>query len=226
MLKELSIFVDESGDFGSYEYHNPYYIVTLILHDQSADITADVNQLNDKIRLARFKDSPVHTGPLIRKEDDYEYLPLLTRKRIFNVLYNFTRSVDITYCSIIIEKRQLNDELDLHVQITKHLSALLKKHLEKFIKYDQIIVYYDYGQMELTKILLSVFNSILSNVKFTKAVPMNYRLCQAADMLCSLELLTVKAERKMLTKSELAFFKSERDLYKSYLKAIHEKRLK
>ena len=26
-MKELSIFVDESGDFGAYDYHSPYYIM-------------------------------------------------------------------------------------------------------------------------------------------------------------------------------------------------------
>jgi len=38
ILKELSIFVDESGDFGSYEYHNPYYIVTLVLPCTAANV--------------------------------------------------------------------------------------------------------------------------------------------------------------------------------------------
>lgn len=30
----LSIFIDESGDIGEYEPHSPYYIMTLILHNQ------------------------------------------------------------------------------------------------------------------------------------------------------------------------------------------------
>ena len=25
-MKELSIFIDESGNFGTYDYHSPYYI--------------------------------------------------------------------------------------------------------------------------------------------------------------------------------------------------------
>ena len=32
-MKELSIFVDESGDFGEYDYHSPYYIILMVLHD-------------------------------------------------------------------------------------------------------------------------------------------------------------------------------------------------
>jgi hypothetical protein len=96
--------------------------------------------------------------------------------------------------------------------------------MDEFMQYERIVVYYDYGQMELTKILVSVFNTILNNVEYRKVIPANYKLFQAADMLCTLELLSIKAERRTLSKSELLFFSSERDLHKSYLKAIFRKR--
>lgn len=34
-MKELSVFVDESGEFGS---GSKYYLVTLLFHDQSVDV--------------------------------------------------------------------------------------------------------------------------------------------------------------------------------------------
>ena len=37
-LKELSIFIDESGDFGEYCFHSPYYIITMVFHNQAIDI--------------------------------------------------------------------------------------------------------------------------------------------------------------------------------------------
>ena len=37
-MKELSVFVDESGDFGEYDYHAPFYIISFILHNQEVDI--------------------------------------------------------------------------------------------------------------------------------------------------------------------------------------------
>ena len=37
-MKELSIFIDESGDFGEYNKISPYYIVTMVFHDQDKDI--------------------------------------------------------------------------------------------------------------------------------------------------------------------------------------------
>ena len=35
-MAELSVFIDESGDFGPYEPHAPYYIITLLFHDQES----------------------------------------------------------------------------------------------------------------------------------------------------------------------------------------------
>jgi len=223
-MKELSVFVDESGDFGAYEVHSPYYIVTLVFHDQDSDISDNITHLNEKIRISGFPDTPIHTAPLIRRENEYSNLTLHERKRIFNTLYNFTRTSDILHRSFVIEKRRLSDGIDLHIQITKQLSAFMRDKMETLLKFNRIVIYYDNGQMELTKILVSVFNAMLSNVEFRKVVPADYKLFQAADMLCTLELLSIKTERKMLSSSERLFFTSERDLYKSYLRAIHRKR--
>ena len=29
-MADLSIFIDESGDFGPYEHHAPYYLIALV----------------------------------------------------------------------------------------------------------------------------------------------------------------------------------------------------
>ena len=44
-MKELSIFIDESGDFGNYSHHSPLYLVTLVIHEQSHDISKEVESL-------------------------------------------------------------------------------------------------------------------------------------------------------------------------------------
>ena len=202
-MKELSVFVDESGDFGSYKPHSPFYIVALVFHDQTINIHKSINHLNDRIRYSGLPNYTIHAGPLIRREGDYLHLTLQERKRIFNFLYNFTRTADITYHTLVIDKKQFVERLDLNIQITKQLSAFLFSHLEAFSQYDRIVVYYDYGQMELTNILVSVFHTVIHNVEFKKIIPANYKLFQAADMLCTLELLALKAKRKILSNSEL-----------------------
>ena len=49
ITKELSIFVDESGDFGDYAEHSSYYIVSMVFHDQSVNIMAEINELETKL---------------------------------------------------------------------------------------------------------------------------------------------------------------------------------
>ena len=223
-MSVLSVFVDESGVYGSYEKHSPYYIVTLVLHDQAISISDSITTFSGKMAELGLSEAVIHSGRLIRREFEYRDMLLLERKRIFNVIYNFSRTVNIKFHTFMVEKKQVADDVDLTFRLTKQLSLFLRKHLEALVEYDRVVVYYDYGQNELTKLLISSFNTALTNVEVRKTKHSDYRLFQAADMFCTLELLSVKAERKQLTKSELAFFKSEKDLYKSYLRAVKVKR--
>ena len=224
MKKELSIFVDESGDFGAYSILSPYYIVALVLHDQSVNISPDVERLNTILNNSQLQNYPIHTGPLIRREKEYKYLSLLERKKIFNFINNFIRKTDISYYALIVEKKPLVEEINLIVQLTKQLSRFLNSQLSKFSAYDRIVVYYDYGQMQLAKILVSVFNAILNNVEFKKVNPADYKLCQAADMFCTMELLSMKIKRKSLSKSEISFFSTEKNLHKVYIATMQKKK--
>ncbi|MBQ9511878.1 MAG: DUF3800 domain-containing protein, partial [Lachnospiraceae bacterium] len=73
-MRELSIFVDESGDFGKYAKHSPYYVLTMVFHDQGVDITSQLRILNDALQKRGFENSAVHTEPLIRREPPYQNL--------------------------------------------------------------------------------------------------------------------------------------------------------
>jgi hypothetical protein len=180
--------------------------------------------LNTKIQQSELSGYTIHAGPLIRRENEYEHLYLIERKRIFNVIYNFARTTDITYQTLVVDKKHLVENVDLNIRLTKQLSAFLNKHLETFVSYDRIVVYYDYGQRELTNILVSVFCAVINNVEFKKISPANYKLLQAADMFCTMELLALKAKEKLLSKSELSFFTSAKNLRKAYLDALNKKR--
>ena len=81
-------------------------------------------------------------------------------------------------------------------------------------------------EIEVTKILSSVFNALLNNASFKKAFPSNYRLFQIADLLCTFELIRIKSENKSLSKHELFFFGKESDLRRNYIKKIFAKEYK
>ena len=69
-MNVLSIFVDESGDFGEYCVHSPYYIIAMVMHDQSKDISSEITKLNNELTNSGYKNHVIHTEPLIRREED------------------------------------------------------------------------------------------------------------------------------------------------------------
>lgn len=91
-------------------------------------------------------------------------------------------------------------------KLLRNLANTINSNSEFFNSFDEIVIYYDNGQVELTKIITTVFNVFYSNVEFRKVLPVDYKLFQVADLLCSSELLSLKAEAKAFSKSETEFF--------------------
>lgn len=81
--KKLSIFIDESGDFGLLKPHAPYYLVTMILHNQDIDISKNIKSLESHLHNLNFDYKAVHTGPIIRREEIYKTMLMEEIKRIF-----------------------------------------------------------------------------------------------------------------------------------------------
>lgn len=117
-MKELSIFIDESGDFGEYDHHSPYYIITMVFHDQREDIQPAVLKLNQELSYLNLNNLCIHTGPIM---------------------------------------------------------------------------------------------------------PSEYKLFQVSDLLCTIELVKLKLDNNMFSKSETAFFGNVRDLKKNYIKPLSKK---
>ena len=86
-MTELSIFVDESGDFGDYSKHSPYYVLSMVLHDQSIDISKQLNNLNNRLSNMKYDIHAIHTEPLIRSEENYFGISANYRRSILFELY-------------------------------------------------------------------------------------------------------------------------------------------
>ena len=91
-MKELSVFIDESGDFGEYDEQAPYYIITMVFHEQKTPITDAIQKLNQELSYMDLNDLCIHTGPIIRREEIYEFMSITERRRIFNKLVAFFSS--------------------------------------------------------------------------------------------------------------------------------------
>lgn len=228
-MRELSIFIDESGDFGPVQKHSPFYVLSLVLHDQSDDIASQLGKIHDALRARGFAvNHAIHTGPLVRREQDYRLLSLSDRRSLFRVLMDFVRSCSITHHSWVFAKKEVGDNDKLVGAMSRELGALIREHYAYFSDWDRIVIYYDNGQKEITNLVNSVFNAHLSNVEVRKVVPADYSLFQAADLCCTLALLRQKIATTGLSSSERDFFSTpkdsaERALKKGYFKTMDRK---
>jgi len=223
-MKELSIFVDESGDFGAFEQHAPYYIITMVFHNQSNDISPNISILNNALKQIGYGgEQAVHTEPLIRREPPYQYFQPNERRAIFSKLYYFTLNCDIKYKSFVFRKAEYENSFKLEARMARDLSRFIKENLEYFQSFERVILYYDNGQHELNRILNTVLATQLADYDVRKVIPNEYRLFQVADLICTLELLKAKIEHGKLSNSEERIFHSKRDLKKDFLKGICKK---
>lgn len=224
-MRELSIFCDESGDFGPYDAQAPYYILCFVMHDQSADISEGVSYLERAISSTGFdKETPVHCGPLIRRENEFKSYDMDIRRKLFDAIFRFYRHCDISFTSFIIEKKTYGGGSSLSARIDRLIGDFLEEHQGFFQSHDRVVIYYDKGQAEITRTLKETFTKYLNGVEFQVVDPKEYRLFQVADLLCTLELLGLKRKADSLTKWERGFFKNTKRLKNTYLRHIDEKR--
>lgn len=223
-MKELSIFVDESGDFGEYAKHAPYYIVTMVFHDQSVDISSNINVLDNALKQMGYGDGQaIHTEPLIRREKPYQYFQPNERRAIFSKLFYFALNCDIKYKSFIFKKSEFENIFKMEARMARDMSQFICENLDFFQSYEKVILYYDNGQHELNRILNTLLATQLTNYEVRKVLPNEYRLFQVADLICTLELLKAKMERGQLSNSEERMFHSKRDLKKDFIRGIKKK---
>lgn len=143
-MSELSIFVDESGDFGTYEPHTPFYLFTLIFYDQRSSIEAQIRHLEHGLADIGFDVKHCfHAGPIIRREEDYQNLSITERRKCLNRILTFAKNCDISYITFSVEKKHMSDSLGLTVVLSKQLSAFIRGEYAFFTQFDKIIVYYD-----------------------------------------------------------------------------------
>ena len=221
-MKETSIFVDESGDFGPFATHSPYYIVAFVVHNQSYDILPELTKLDKELSLLGYPNHCVHVGPIIRKEPPYHMENIATRRKILHKMYAFMRHSKITFHTISINKKETTSPEELSEKLSKKIDAWIRENYQDFLDCDIVKLYYDGGQRELATVLSTVFHALLPNFEFRRVKPDDYRLFQAADLVCSMRLLELKASAHTLSTSEQVFFGGEKNLLKKHIKPLKE----
>lgn len=238
--RTLSVMIDESGDFDAPieagETRDRWYIVSLVLHDQTDRGTFPDFDRSDEIIGALntasglSADEPVHTGNLIRRERPYKKTDIRNRIALFDALVSFTEqcaghAVHIETLVVDrarhVEEKRADGRFDVDAEGVKAamheaLSLFIERNRPFFSKFETIRIYYDNGQKALSRIIHLAFENAFPYA----AVPMpyphpdfapnvsqrRYRLLQVADMACTFTLLSRKVTDGGLSTSETIFF--------------------
>ena len=195
-MKQLSVFIDESGDFAFGKQASEYYLITLVFHDQEEHMDNHLKIVDERIHRIAPNISAIHTGPLIRQKDEYSELPLDDRRDLLYSFHHFVRKLPIRYITISIKKKECDHHDDLVSRLSRELNRFIVSNLDYFVSYDQVVVYYDNGQQEIKNILNAVFSINLTSVVF-----------------------------RVVAKTEKLFFYKPQELKKQFLKEIHKKRI-
>ena len=223
--KVLSCFIDEAGDFGEYDFHSPYYIVSVVLHEQSDNIQSTIDGLETYLTSLGYPHHALHTGPLIRRESIYENDLMEDRKKLFNLLFRFARKLPIRFFCADVKKSECKDADELETKLTKAITKEVNKHEDYFQSFDRIIIYYDSGQKPLKRMLNIIFSSKFTNVEVRKVSPVDYKLFQVADLICTLEHTYKKIELGLFSNTESEFFESPHKFKKDYWKKLDRQRM-
>ena len=229
-MKELSIFVDESGDFGEYSAHSPYYVIALVLHDQGINLSNAIKVLDSELKKLNVQDYCIHTEPLIRKEESYRNMDASERRTIFTKLFYFATKIDIKFMTFVYEKKNFKeslqkDSLKIESKIVKDMNLFIQCNKDYFERYNKVILYYDNGQKNITRILNTVLATNFNEYDIRKVLPKDYKLFQVADLICTLELIKNKIEINNLSKSETLIFHSKKELRKDFIKKPWKKKM-
>lgn len=221
-MSELSIFADESGDKST---HAQYFILTLVMHDQSISIASNINIYEQTLATADIPNIPFHSEPLLNGHGNYGNLTLQCRKKALTAFASLVRFLPINYKAFVYKRSQFDSIEKLAERMKRDVSSMLSGDLVFFQSFDKVKIYYDNGQEIVKRALYEAVESSLSKqaVEKKRTTMTEYRLAQVADYLCTIELAAVKYEAKENGGTYDKFFGSVGSFKKNWLKQARRK---
>ena len=93
-MRELSVFVDESGDLGG---ESKYYLMALIFHDQDDHLADSIALYERALAKRNLPDVALHFGPLLHAHDEYRTMDVGQRATILSSFGTFAQHTPFQY---------------------------------------------------------------------------------------------------------------------------------
>lgn len=224
MALELSIFCDESGSDG---LDAKYYLLTLVLHNQEDSIFDSIDHYEQALRDKGLPDITFHASPLIYGKKEYKGKTPEERKKLLSAFRVFFRHLPIQYWCLALPAKEYPTPTLMANEMRRQLVAFLFDNLEMLQTFDAIKIYYDNGQQAIADALHKAVDYALAKnaVAYKPGTPQQYRLAQAADYICTVELTALKYADHTTTSTDEKFFGSWSMFKKGVLKEVRAKRL-
>ena len=220
-MNGIEIFIDESGDFGTFDNRCPYYIVTMVFHESSNNLFEQIQELEYRLSVLGFDDHCIHSSPAIRGEDSYRGMDVVLRRKLLMNFLAFIHNSNISYKCFFAKKRPDDGEHELLESLRAAIDPFVDDNYNRLASYGQITVAYDKGQKQISTLITEALEHRFDNVRVTKILPIHSRLSQVADFACTMKRIAYKLQTTdALSRSEVAFFGSIRNFKQFWLKAL------
>lgn len=224
MTRELSVFADESGADG---LDSKYYLLTLVFHEQDTPLADVLSPYERALADRGLPDIPFHASPLMNGHDHYAGLEAKTRASLLSSFSILFHHLPIQYVTFVYKKREFPNIEVLQARMRRDIVNYLYDHLLYFQQFDLVKVYYDGGQHAVTQALHDALEYALSReaVVYRSSTAVEYRLSQAADYACAVELTALKYLNHEETATDRRFFGSWSSFRRNVLKTVRKKKL-
>ena len=159
MTKELSIFVDESGDRAG---KARYYLLTLVFHNQANSIMGEVEKYEARLAASGLPNVPFHSEPLMNGHKYYANLDISQRKRMLVHFSALVRRLPISYATFVYRRSEFDNIDKFTARMKRDISNLLFDRLETFQSFDEVKIYYDNGRNIVKRALDQSIGFVLS----------------------------------------------------------------
>lgn len=223
-MKELSCFLDESG---SDNLRDRYYLLTLVLHEQSDSIQGNIAAYERSLAERGLPDIPFHAGPLMTGHGPYEGMDIRTRKRLLSAFRVLFRHMPIRHATFAFRMSEFPTPDDVTAAMRRALVEFLFDHLAYLQGFDDVKIYYDAGQHSIDVALHRAMDYALAKeaVRYKPATASDYRLSQAADYVCTMELAALRYRDGAATATDDKFFGTWAQFKRGILKEVRAKRV-
>ncbi len=223
-MKELSCFLDESG---SDNLRDKYCLLTLVLHEQSDSLGEVIAPYEFSLAARGLPDVPFHAGPLMSGHDAYEGMGVEERRQLLAAFRVLFRHLPIRHRTFAFPMREFATPEDVSVAMRRAIVDFVFDSLEYFRGFDVVKIYYDQGQHSIDVALHRAMDYALAReaVRYRVATASDYRLAQAADFVCTMELAALRYRDGEATATDEKFFGSWTQFKKGILKEVRAKRI-